>query len=389
MKRYIAAALIPMLLSCPVPAFAGTAQNKEIDVKGRYTGSMNDMHTLVFGAGNSLYFPGNQSMTVNAANDLDRGIRLVVTPVWQASAEAYAWIEGNTARAGQSPYAYHLAFYDRDVSVSLDGEAVISLTIPSGYSGEAFYCLDSQGNLTKVRTQQNGNRLLFAVKSGGYYLFLRPLSGSSGDRDSDGSDSGSSASGYLTSDSKKGQVHSVNGIVTGANGIYSNDGRSHWILDSRGWRLRYADGTYASGTAADGKETYQWEKINGSWYVFGSDSYALFGWVFDPAGGWYYCDVNTGMKTGWHEDEQDGCRYYLDPANGIMVTGWRQIQGRWYYFNANTPLQTWEYDRTERIWKYKEDSAGRPYGSMYRNERTPDGYAVDETGAWNGAARRS
>lgn len=385
MKRYIAAALIPMLLTCSaVPAFAAATQNQNIDVKGRYTGSMNDMHTLILGAGNHLFFSGNQSMLVNAANDLDKGIRLVVTPVQQAGAEAYAWVSGETARTGRSPYAYHLAFYDGDVSVSLEGEAVISLTIPSGYSGEAFYYLDGQGNLTQVRTQQNGNRLLFAVRSGGYYLFLKPLSTASGDRDSDGSSSsGSSESGYLTTDDKKGQVHSVNGIVTGTTGIFSNDGHSHWILDSRGWRLRYADGTYASGAAENGTETYEWEKINGSWYVFASDSYALFGWVFDPGGGWYYCDVNTGMKTGWHEDEQDGRRYYLDPVSGVMATGWRQINGRWYYFNASTPVQTWEYDRTQRIWKYKEDISGRPYGSLYRNERTPDGYAVDENGVWN------
>lgn len=384
MKRYITAAVIPMLLPClAVPSFAGVMQNEDIDVKGRYTSSMGDIHTLVLGMGDSLSFPDGQSMTVSAANGLDRGIRLVVTPVRQADAEAYAWVSGGTARTGRSPYAYHVAFYDQDTSVSLEGEAVISLTVPSGYSGQSFYYMDNQGKLTRVRTQQDGSRLLFTAQSGGYYLFLKPFASSSSDDSSDSSaSSGSAGAGYTTTDNKKGPVHSVTGIITGTTGILTDDGYSHWILDDKGWRLRYADGTYASGEVRDEREVYAWEKVNGSWYAFGADSYTLSGWVFDPGSGWYYCDVNTGMKTGWYEDGQDGRQYYFDQTSGVMVTGWRRIDGRWYYFNANAPVQTWEYDRTQRIWKYKEDSAGRPYGSMYRNEKTPDGYLVDENGVW-------
>ncbi|MDO5551647.1 MAG: hypothetical protein Q4F76_10780, partial [Lachnospiraceae bacterium] len=189
-------------------------------------------------------------------------------------------------------------------------------------------------------------------------------------------------------DSRKGPVHSENGIITGAAGASSDDGHSHWILDQKGWRLRYADGTYASGQRENGTETSVWEKIDGSWYLFGADSYARFGWYLDTAAGdWYYLDVNTGMRTGWHQDTQDSRWYYLN-ADGVMATGWMQIGGKWYYFNDNTPEATWEFSQTERIWKYRTDSDGRPYGSMYWNEETPDGHFVDENGVWDGKGEK-
>lgn len=58
-------------------------------------------------------------------------------------------------------------------------------------------------------------------------------------------------------------------------------------------------------------------------------------------------------------------KFYFD-QNGNMVTGWKQIAGedgilRWYYFNP-VP-DNW-------------------YGACYINTTTPDGYVVDENGAW-------
>lgn len=204
-----------------------------------------------------------------------------------------------------------------------------------------------------------------------------------------GSDSGhSSSAGTITNDRKKGMVHSVNGILTGITGSTASDGRSHWMLDNRGWRLRYADKTYAAGMLKNGTETPLWEKINGSWYLFSASGYAKFGWYLDAAtGNWYYLDINTGMKTGWHKDQQDEYWYYLK-LDGTMATGWMQIERKWYYFNNHAPEATWEYNPTERMWNYRTDSNGRPYGSMYRSERTPDDYWVDKNGVWNGNAKK-
>lgn len=66
-----------------------------------------------------------------------------------------------------------------------------------------------------------------------------------------------------------------------------------------------------------------WELNNGAWHVFGADGYAKSGLVFDPAlGGYFYIDINTGMKTGWQLI--DGKWYYSNPISdskrGIMFT---------------------------------------------------------------------
>ena len=87
-----------------------------------------------------------------------------------------------------------------------------------------------------------------------------------------------------------------------------------------------------------------WEMVNGAWYAFGADGYVRSGLVFDPAlNGWFYQDVNTGMKTGW-----------------------QQIGEKWYYFN---PVS---------------DGAK---GIMYVSRKTPDGYQVLEDGSWDGQGR--
>lgn len=181
-------------------------------------------------------------------------------------------------------------------------------------------------------------------------------SGSSGG--GGGSSRGSSSSGTITTDAVKGQISSVSGIITG-----SGDGYSKWISEAAGlnaaetkWKLQYADGTFAAGSyltdeqgnplkdsAGNAVEQPLWELINGAWFAFGVDSYVKTGLVFDPSlNGWFYIDVNTGMKTGW-----------------------QQIGGIWYYFNTV--------------------SDGRK-GMMFVNQETPDGYRVMEDGSWNGEA---
>ena len=170
-------------------------------------------------------------------------------------------------------------------------------------------------------------------------------------KDSDGSSWESSSSKTIQSgqkgtladtpaqDDKKGWISTALGIITG-----EENGYSHWEKTENNWKLRYADGTYVAGTmetAADGTvyEQPHWEMVNGKWYAFGADQYAKDGWVYDRSyGTWFYIDIDRGMYTGW-----------------VF------INGKWYYFH---PV-----------------SDGRK-GAMYKNQQTPDGYYVDENGAW-------
>ena len=169
---------------------------------------------------------------------------------------------------------------------------------------------------------------------------------SSGGGSSSSSDSDSSSSSSGTAkDPVRGNVTSDKGIITGANNSMANDAYSHWMQDEHGWWLRFANNSYPKGAkSGEAGATYAWELVNGSWWAFDENGYIKTGWLRDDTyGGWFYADPDTGMKIGW-----------------VL------INGKWYYFHPT--------------------SDGKR-GVMYAGQKTPDGYYVDETGAWDGKER--
>ena len=125
----------------------------------------------------------------------------------------------------------------------------------------------------------------------------------------------------------------------------TNSDRTTWIFTGRKWRLRRPNGSYARGSIVsqsfiDGmKVRHQWEQVNGRWYAFDEQGHLKTGFFYDAGyDGWFYVDENAGMHTGWF-----------------------QIDGKWYYF---------------------KDVSDGTRGIMLRNQKTPDGYFVDENGVW-------
>ena len=163
-----------------------------------------------------------------------------------------------------------------------------------------------------------------------------------------------------------------------------------WKKDQNGWWYELPGGRYVSGShvtdlvSGTQSEQVAWRRISGARWAFGADGYLKNGWIWDAAAGkWYYVDEKRGMLTGWYQDPQDGRWYYLDLTTGEMLTGWRQIPGWGYmYLNPFAETQTWFYDEASRMWVYDTENTRRPYGSLYMNEKTPDGYFVDENGVW-------
>ena len=104
-------------------------------------------------------------------------------------------------------------------------------------------------------------------------------------------------------------------------------------------------------------------------------------WHRTEGGLWYYFENDrSNPKKGWYKEEKDNQMYYLDEETGIMATGWTQINGAWYYFNEQHAIvPNWYYIEASDIW----DSYGndiKAYGSMFRDEFTPDGKRVDASG---------
>lgn len=156
------------------------------------------------------------------------------------------------------------------------------------------------------------------------------------------------------------------------------------------WKYRGKDGSYAKDGWIYVYNPYSQEEEKYSWFHFDKDGIMTYGWYKAEERIWYYChsvsDGNLGkLIKGWHEDVQDGKKYFLDRKTGIMLSGWQEVDGDEYYFATyeEIPQQTWIWkvfgDSNLGEWIY-EQLGYRSYGSMYVNEKTPDGQWVDKNG---------
>lgn len=103
--------------------------------------------------------------------------------------------------------------------------------------------------------------------------------------------------------------------------------------------------------ASSGVMTTGWKKINNSWYYFGTSGAMKTGWlsVGDSVNNdytsdyfwydWYYFDSNGKMVTGWQTI--GGKTYYFYPEAtefgkdmGVMATYLQRIDGKWYCFGT-------------------------------------------------------
>ena len=158
--------------------------------------------------------------------------------------------------------------------------------------------------------------------------------------------------------------------------------------EKHAWEYVFKDGSKAKDGWLYLFNPYSQDENKNNWFCFDKKGIMQFGWIRSENQNWYFCheisDGNLGkLKRGWHYDADDKQHYYLDPVTGIMQTGWRIIDGNYYYFTPmeQTGGQSWFWDTGIGRWLYKF-LGYRTYGSMYKQERTPDGYEVDENGIW-------
>ncbi|WP_034448800.1 hypothetical protein [Butyrivibrio sp. AE2032] len=85
--------------------------------------------------------------------------------------------------------------------------------------------------------------------------------------------------------------------------------------------------------------TTGWQGSNtDGWRYYTSDTeYVKNSWK-KIGGKWYYFDASGYMKTGWLEENKNW--YYLDESGAMVVNSWEKIGGKLYHFAGNGAMDT-------------------------------------------------
>jgi len=76
--------------------------------------------------------------------------------------------------------------------------------------------------------------------------------------------------------------------------------------------------------------------------------------------------------------------YRFANSNNYVKNAWKEINGRWYYFDGNGIMQTgWIFLQNRWYYLASSENNGYPEGACYMNTTTPDGYTVNEKGEWH------
>ena len=168
-------------------------------------------------------------------------------------------------------------------------------------------------------------------------------SGGGGSRGGSGGGGGSRGAGAGVGIAKTGLSQTQATLPTIASTLPSiNTGK--WEKVNQKWSLKKADGQYARN---------QWANIASKWYFLDKDGYILTG-LNNINNNTYNFAADGSMSLGWVNINYKW--YYFEPSSGAMKKGWLLYNNNWYYLKAD--------------------------GTMAVNEKTADGYQVNNLGIW-------
>ncbi|SDZ96441.1 glucan-binding repeat-containing protein [Oribacterium sp. KHPX15] len=149
------------------------------------------------------------------------------------------------------------------------------------------------------------------------------------------------------------------------NGEYTIE---YYAVSKNGYEGDHKTATYVINLDESKYHFNEWvEEADGRHY-YDENGLSVTGW-FQLKGKWYLFDSNGVMLTGFREDK--GNTYYLR-SDGIMVTGWQDINGKRYYFDENGAMLTNQWiDDTYYV---------GADGAMLVDTVTPDGKKVGKDG---------
>ncbi len=118
-----------------------------------------------------------------------------------------------------------------------------------------------------------------------------------------------------------------------------------------------------------------WAEVDGEWYYLNADGYMATGWVKD-GNTWYYLRNNgTMVSNGWYA--VDGVWYYFG-STGAMKLGWVLDNSRWYYMTSSGAMAKTCWKQIDGKWYYFTGSGAMATGWVAVNNNW---YYLDESGA--------
>ena len=105
----------------------------------------------------------------------------------------------------------------------------------------------------------------------------------------------------------------------------------------------------------------------------------VLGWNLNSTG-WWYCYDYENYKWYANEWKYIGDQWYYFNENGYALQNqWFSYKNKWYWFTDKCQMWNTEWLLVNGTWYYFY-----PDGSLAVNTVTPDGYIVDENGAYHG-----
>ena len=101
-----------------------------------------------------------------------------------------------------------------------------------------------------------------------------------------------------------------------------------------------------------GTKATGWKQIDGKWYFFNAEGVMQKWWV-KVGNTWYYLNGSGEMQTGWLLD--GGKWYFLEASGAMKASQWFQVKDKWYHVDGSGALSV---------------------------NTTVDGYTVNGNGEW-------
>ena len=86
---------------------------------------------------------------------------------------------------------------------------------------------------------------------------------------------------------------------------------------------------------ASNKAVSGWKQVDGKWFFFNAEGVMQKWWVKD-GNTWYYLNGSGAMQTGWLQD--GGKWYYLENSGAMKASQWFEVGGKWYYVDGSGAL---------------------------------------------------